>query len=95
VVPSGQISRHGSILLGCQPQLWGSNGSALHVRDFAVLREHRSDDIDDDLEFRLVRRSHINEDVFCVQIDFAVFRVDNRWHRKYAVVCIVNDWIDR
>ena len=73
----------------------GSWGSALHVGDFTVLREHRSDDIHDNLKFRLVRRSYINEDVFCVQGDFAVFRVDNRWHRQNAVLCIINDWVDR
>ena len=70
-------------------------GYILHVWDFAVLREHRGDDVNDDLKFCLVCCSHIDEDVFCVQSDFAVLRVDNRWHRQDAVVYVVNDWIDR
>ena len=73
----------------------GSRRYALHVGDFTVLREHCGNDIHDDLKFRFVRRSYINEDVFRVQGDFAVFRVDNRWHRQNAVLCIINDWVDR
>lgn len=65
------------------------------MRDPAVLGEHCSDDVDDDLKFRFVRRSHVDEDVFCVQSNFAVFRVDNRWHRQNAVICVVNDRVDR
>ena len=95
VVPSGQIILHGSILHGCQFQLWESQASTSHVGDFTVLREHCSDDICNDLKSRLVRRGHINEDVFCVQGDFAVFRINNRWHRQNAILCIVDDWIDR
>jgi len=95
VVPSGRIILHGSILHGCQFQSREAQGSTSHVGDFAVLGEHCRDDIHDDLKFRLVCRSDINEDVFCVQGDFCVFRIDNRWHRQNAVLCIVNNWVDR
>lgn len=94
-VPSGRIILHGSILHGCQSQSLEPQGSASHVGDFAVLREHRSDDVHDDLELRLVGCGHIDEDVFCVQGDFAMFRVDNRWHRQNTVLCIVNDRVNR
>lgn len=93
-VPSGKINLHGSILHECkQPR--ESQGHFLHVRLSAVLGEHRSDDIHDDLELRLVCSSHIDEDVSCVESNFAMLRIDNRWHRENAVVHIVNDWIDR
>jgi len=83
VVPSGRINLHGSILNECQLRALESTDIEylLHVGDLAILREHRGDDVDDDLQLRLVRRSHINEDVFCVQSDFTVFRVNNRRHR--------------
>ena len=75
--------------------MWDSQGSVLHVGNFAILREHCGDDVHNNLKFRLVRGSHIDKDVFRVQSNFAVVRVNNRWHRQNAVVFIVNDWIDR
>ena len=95
VVPSGRINLHGSILNECQLRIRESHGYSLHVGDLAILREHRSDDVNDDLQLRLVRRSHVNEDVFCVQSNLAVFRIDNRRHGQNTVLCIVNDWVDR
>ena len=94
VVPSGRINLHGSILNECQLRVWESHGSRLHVGDLTVLGEHCSNDVNDDLQFRLIRRSHINEDVFGVQSNFAVFRVNDRRHRQNAVLCIVDDWVD-
>ena len=94
-VPSGKIILHGSILREYQLQPQEVQGYLLHVRLFAILRKHRGDDVHDDLELRLVCGSHINEDVFCVQSDFAMLRIDNRGHGENAVVSVINDWINR
>lgn len=62
---------------------------------FTVFREHRRNDIYDNVKFRLICSRYIDEDIARVQRDFAMLRVDDRWHRQNLVLSIVNNGIHR
>jgi len=70
-------------------------GKCLREGFRAVFREHGRDDVNDDAELGLIRCGDIDEHILGVQSDFAVLRVDDWWHRKYAVLLVVDDWIYR
>jgi len=68
-----------------------------HVREwfFAILGKHRRDDVNHDIELCLICRGAIDEDIPCIQSNLAVFRVNNRWHRKDNILRIVDYGIYR
>ena len=64
-------------------------------RILAVLGEHGSDHVHDDIELGLICSRDIDEDVLCVQRDLAVLRVDNGRHGQNTVLGVVDDGVDR
>jgi hypothetical protein len=48
----------------------------------------------DDFDLGLVRRSDLDEDVLCVQCDFAVVAVDDRWQGEDGTVRVVDYGVD-
>lgn len=68
--------------------------SFIRERFCAVFREHRRDDVDNDIKLGLVSGGDINENVSSVESDFAVVGVDDGRHREYAILGIVYDGID-
>jgi len=46
----------------------------------AIFREHSSDNVDYDIEFRLISSSNVDENVLRVQSNLAVVRIDDRRH---------------
>lgn len=66
----------------------------IRERFCAVFREHRRDDVDNDIKLGLVSGGDINENVFSIERDFAMVGVDDGRHREYAILGIVNDGID-
>lgn len=97
-VPSGSITLHGSMLewrLASGNRNKNKFEKLSRERLCAVFREHGGDDVDHDTELRLICRRNINEDVLSIQCDLAVVRVDDRWHRKDLIRCVIDDWVHR
>lgn len=58
-----------------------------------ILGEHGRNDVDNDIQLRLVSRSDVDEDVLCVQRDLAVLRVDDGRHGQNSILRVVDDGI--
>jgi hypothetical protein len=62
---------------------------------FAILGEHRHHDVCHDIEFRLVRRRQVNENVSGVDSYLAVLRVYDGREGKHTIFPVINDRVDR
>lgn len=62
---------------------------------FCVLSKHSDHDIGNNAKLSLIRCSQIDEDVFGIEGNFGVLRVDYRRHRENLLSGVVNDRIDR
>lgn len=69
----------------------GLNGEGL----LAILREHRNQNIVDDLYLRLVDGRDLDEDILRVQRDLRVFAIDDGWQRTHGPFGVEDDWIHR
>jgi hypothetical protein len=65
-----------------------------HKRLLAVLGEHGDEDIEANIEFRLVGRGHVDKDVGRVEGDLCVVTVDDGRHREDGTRRVVEDGID-
>ena len=57
----------------------------------AVLGEHGDEDVEHDVELRLVDRGHVDKHVARVQRDLGVVRVDDRRHGQHAALVVKDD----
>lgn len=62
---------------------------------FAILREHRHHDVCHNIEFRLVRRRQVNENVSGVDSYLAMLRVDDGREGKHTIFPVIYDRVDR
>lgn len=60
-----------------------------------VQREHGDHDLVDNLQFRPITSSNLNEDVLCVQFDLRTITIDDRWQRADRSVRVINHRIHR
>jgi len=58
-----------------------------------ILGEHGCNDVDNNIQLRLVSRSDVDEDVLCVQGDLAMLRVDDGRHGQNSILRVVDDGI--
>lgn len=65
----------------------------IRIWHFAIFREHRSNYVDDDLQFGVIRGRYINEDVSGIERNFAMFRVYDGGHRKNLIYGVVDNGI--
>lgn len=65
------------------------------IRLCTVLREHRRNNIDNNIKFCLICSRYIDEDIARVQRDFTMFRVDDWGHRQDLVLGIIDDRVNR
>jgi len=62
---------------------------------FAILGEHRRHNVCHDIEFRLVRRRQVNENVSGVDSYLAMLRVYDRREGKHTIFPVIDDRVDR
>jgi hypothetical protein len=62
---------------------------------FAILGEHRRHNVCHDIEFRLVRRRQVNENVSGVDSYLAMLRVYDGREGKHTIFLIIYDGVDR
>lgn len=60
-----------------------------------MLREHRDQYVEANIELRSVGSCHVYEDVPCVECDFRMIPIDYRRHGAYNSFRIVDHRIDR
>jgi len=57
----------------------------LRERLCAVFREHGGDNVDHDVEFRLISRGNVDKNVLGVQSNLAVVRIDDGRHGENLI----------
>lgn len=71
-------------------------GAARDLREglLAVLAEHCHHHVCYNSKLSLVCCSQINEHISSIKRNFRVLRVDDRRHRQYGTIGIVDNWVD-